>query len=702
VLAADLDGVSAFGIDGELGANGMGTAIGTGFTFSALGRPFRAFVKRVYGAPTPSVNHLIIVPDTPGLTYQVSNDTNSDHHSVSGMPGGRLYYLLFASAAGGYVDDARMLAIAQRFMDVVGSVSQALELSPISGEVAPGASAQLDVSFHTAGLLSGTYDTQIVLESNDPDEGVIMVTTRIHLLAIPDAAVSPAEVDFGEQIVGVPRADSVTIANIGSDALAVTGLEASPGEFTVDGSGFVLAPGTSRTVPVTFLPTVEGALTGALVVHSNDADHPDLTIPLGGTGLVAPDIALGHDSLYSAQDPNQRVERTLSFSNQGGSTLDWSAGTEFTIAPAGAAAARRAAMPRYAGERRPGADVSVPSGAALQAIVNARIAALPPNSIVFRDDMEHGPQAWSTVTTAEDDLWHLTTSASSSANHSWWCGVEGAGNYATGHAIRNALVSPPIDLTVVTPPVSLQFAESYATEPGFDECGVWVSTDDGATWQLVRWPASGSSGGWQLTTLDLTSYAGQVIRIRFHFQVRDGLNNNYPGWFVDDVLVQSNEPPWLAVTPAAGTLPAGANTDLQVSVSSVGLPPGSYDASLTLITNDPDEGIVPVPVRMDIMDPTVDVPLATGEFALAAVRPNVAKGQAIVEFELTRGGRAQAAIYDIAGRRIQVIAERDFAAGRHRFTWRGEGEGGRVPAGVYLLRLVAPEGRRTRRFVWMP
>ena len=46
------------------------------------GVDYLGFVKRVYNAGDPSVNHLIIVEDTPGVEHQFATNTNDDFHRV--------------------------------------------------------------------------------------------------------------------------------------------------------------------------------------------------------------------------------------------------------------------------------------------------------------------------------------------------------------------------------------------------------------------------------------------------------------------------------------------------------------------------------------------------------------------------------------------------------------------------------------------
>jgi hypothetical protein len=163
-------------------------------------------------------------------------------------------------------------------------------------------------------------------------------------------------------------------------------------------------------------------------------------------------------------------------------------------------------------------------------------------AILFYDNMESGTNGWTTVVLdGVDDLWHQTTVDAGTPTHSWWLGIEETGTYETGRRIQTALVSPSVDLTSAAAPVSLLFAENYFTEWGWDFCMVDVTTDGGTSWIPLRGvygvSTSGYSFGWKISTLDLSPYAGQVIRIRFHFDTGDTLYNDFTGWFIDDVVI---------------------------------------------------------------------------------------------------------------------------------------------------------------------
>jgi len=62
---------------------------------------------------------------------------------------------------------------------------------------------------------------------------------------------------------------------------------------------------------------------------------------------------------------------------------------------------------------------------------------------------------------------------------------------------------------------------------------------------------------------------------------------------------------------------------------------------------------------------------------------------------LPRTSDARLSLYDIAGRRVAVVAEGEYAAGRHEVAFDAAG----LPSGVYLLKLDADCGARTHRIV---
>ena len=106
------------------------------------------------------------------------------------------------------------------------------------------------------------------------------------------------------------------------------------------------------------------------------------------------------------------------------------------------------------------------------------------------------------------------------------------------HIITNGIEHPIVD-----------FWQYYSTEEGHDGGIVEVSTDEGDTWETFApeggYPTvmttgplagesafSGSSGGWEKVSFDLTPYSGSELIMRFHF-LSDGSATDC-GWYIDD------------------------------------------------------------------------------------------------------------------------------------------------------------------------
>ena len=161
--------------------------------------------------------------------------------------------------------------------------------------------------------------------------------------------------------------------------------------------------------------------------------------------------------------------------------------------------------------------------------------------IYFYDNMGSGTNGWTTSAYIGSDLWHQTTTDASSHPTSWWAGLEDQGNYNTGEHLQNALISPPINLSGATGTTQMLFTEKYCTEQGWDFCMVDVSTDGGGSWTHLRGgygdAPNGDSEGWIISNIDLSLYANMTIQLRFLFDTGDELYNDFPGWFIDDLVI---------------------------------------------------------------------------------------------------------------------------------------------------------------------
>jgi flagellar hook assembly protein FlgD len=71
-----------------------------------------------------------------------------------------------------------------------------------------------------------------------------------------------------------------------------------------------------------------------------------------------------------------------------------------------------------------------------------------------------------------------------------------------------------------------------------------------------------------------------------------------------------------------------------------------------------------------------------------------------IRFAVKATGRVNATIYDVAGRMVRDLADRNFAAGSHELQWKGDNQSGSpVGSGVYFLRLETDGYSTTKRLV---
>ncbi|MFX1315719.1 MAG: hypothetical protein ACFE9T_07635 [Promethearchaeota archaeon] len=155
------------------------------------------------------------------------------------------------------------------------------------------------------------------------------------------------------------------------------------------------------------------------------------------------------------------------------------------------------------------------------------------SKVFFDDDFENGISKWQSVT----GLWHLTTNSSHSLTHSMWFGNESTGNYDQGY-VTGSLISIPFDLSRAIN-ASLEFYHwKEVEELGFYDMSSVVISNDSINWNQIYWNNTNVLP-WERLSFDISAYCGNSsVQIRFYFDSIDDEENNYRGWFIDDVFIQ--------------------------------------------------------------------------------------------------------------------------------------------------------------------
>ena len=165
------------------------------------------------------------------------------------------------------------------------------------------------------------------------------------------------------------------------------------------------------------------------------------------------------------------------------------------------------------------------------------------------------PSAW-TATSATSNVWTTSSTFSTSAPNSFF-----APNPTVASDLQLATTA---SFTLVSGNAShyttLSFMHRFNTEDGWDGGVVEISTNGGISWsdlgsKMISGKYNGSMGSgsnnpiggrsaftglinsFMKTTINLSSFAGRTIKIRFRFASDDNTAPNGGGWFIDDILL---------------------------------------------------------------------------------------------------------------------------------------------------------------------
>jgi len=331
MLAADLSSVSSFRIRGSLGAGGAGTASG-----AVLRRHgYMGFFKRVSGASTPSVNHLIILPDRTGLDHTFPANTGLDDHSVTGLPSStRIYVLVFASKNGGYVTDGEARQIMDKFLQSVVHDADTpwLRVLTADGMTEGDEVSPLGIRMDAGSLSAGTYSGVVRVSGNAPETPEILVPVTLNVPTAAVLAVDPGAIDFGNKPVNGTSTLPVILRNLGNTNLNVTEIAINHPAFTVSGvtTSFSIPAGQTRTAQIRFMPTEAVTYVGQMTLMTDAESGGQTLIPISGNGLPAPLLQVSPQTITLSTRPGVPVSRLITLTNNGTAPLGYTLSNTLT------------------------------------------------------------------------------------------------------------------------------------------------------------------------------------------------------------------------------------------------------------------------------------------------------------------------------------------------------------------------------------
>ena len=243
---------------------------------------------------------------------------------------------------------------------------------------------------------------------------------------------------------------------------------------------------------------------------------------------------------------------------------------------------------------------------------------------------------------------------------------------------------------------SYQLIGTVTVPAGTTASMAWPALSGGTAYE---WYATASDGSvtatgptWNFTTADAQSPTATVVdpnggqsytvgqAVSVQWSATDDL-----GVTSVDVLLSRNGVAGPFVSLASGLTNTG-------SWSWTVTGPATSNALIKVVAHDADSN-----TGEDVSDAVFAISAVAGsdasrvtEFALSPVRPNPVSHSGLISFANPRASHVRISVLDVQGREIAVLADRAFEPGRHEISWNGTGPAGRLPSGVYFLRMQVP------------
>jgi hypothetical protein len=208
-------------------------------------------------------------------------------------------------------------------------------MSPESGTVSAGSSSDVDIIFDASGMFGGEYYADIIVASNDPDDPEVVVSAHLSVTSASNIWVDPDTADFGEIYVNYAGPGDyggtleLTLGNDGVDVLNVSSITVDNTAFTLSQSSASIDYGEEIMLDVTFTTTDVGTDSGTITIVSNDPDQGTFTIPVYANALEPPVIMVAPNSFSAHLNTGETEAQAVTITNNGVSDLRWDSDTDW-------------------------------------------------------------------------------------------------------------------------------------------------------------------------------------------------------------------------------------------------------------------------------------------------------------------------------------------------------------------------------------
>jgi len=433
-----------------------------------------------------------------------------------------------------------------------------LVFSPEFGTVPPSETDTIEVTFDATGILTGEFYGAFIISSNAPDKGLDTIPAHMSIL-VPDMSLSPDSIATTCNEGDGVQHQTMNVGNAGEASLIFNIVEGAPW-LSIAPDADTVNPGdpdAAIDLAIDCTDLYAGKYMAELKIYSNDPNFQPYAIYKVYLQVGPdPDIDVEPDSFYAGVYAGYTKDTTMTIENTGDGHLVYGINIEET------------------GKVTP--DTVLSEGFE---------GDWPPEDwLVVNND--GGTQEWGQYST-------YSHTGSYSACSRW-----------ESSTLRNDdwLITP--QLTVGSNDTLTFWYRVYlASYPESLEVRMSTTTSDLSNFTTVLWAEDGlTNTSWLEKKIELSKHGKGQVYIAF---VNKGLNQ----WriMVDDVVVESFAGPWLAVNPMYGIIDPLSSQAVSVTFNATAVVEADKYADLWIVSNDPDENPVKVPVHMAVLGPNYSV-----------------------------------------------------------------------------------------------
>jgi subtilisin family serine protease len=405
---------------------------------------------------------------------------------------------------------------------------------------------------------------------------------NVKLTLMPSAAgplitVDPTSLSFGNVVVNATSTMQFTIQNIGDEELSGSittpagysvALSASKNELiigsNVRNSNRVVLPfninaGQSKTYDLSFIPPSVGSFNGNVVISSDAVNFATVNIGVTGNGYIQPTIEVSTTLQSASLIIGAESSETFTISNNGSLSLNYSIGI---------------------------AEVR-----SLKNIATSRMLKTDSGKSISGSTFDVNVAEFTPGTTED---WIFTV-YNGSDDTEW---------------LKDLYLTFPAGVVVNS-------VSNFVGGTG-GELVPDLTTGSGIT---INWHGE-TSGGWgfiqgnesAVATVNVTIAAGNSTPISLDYQLNGDVYGAEPHILTGAIILPPSTPPitWYSASPLSGTIAGGGQQHITGSFSAIGLDIGSYEALLSISSDDPVNPLETVQISLEVTPansaPTIVLP----------------------------------------------------------------------------------------------